>query len=153
MFGFSEEQVSEFGVTFGLAAFIGYMLFIVWNLARKSNAGRLGTFVLSPNWLPFALWLVAGGLFAAIVFAIAAVSVPMLLDRDVNLPVAALTSVRVVGANPVAMTIWAGLVMLVTLFGLALVLPMIVLVPVLGHATWHAYADSVDAGALAPRML
>ncbi len=46
MFGFSEEQVSEFGVTFGLAAFIGYMLFIVWNLARKSNAGRLGTFVL-----------------------------------------------------------------------------------------------------------
>jgi len=46
MFGFSEEQVSEFGVTFGLAAFIGYMLFIVWNLARRSNAGRLGTFVL-----------------------------------------------------------------------------------------------------------
>ena len=46
MFGFSEEQVSEFGVTFGLAAFIGYMLFIVWNLARKSGAGRLGTFVL-----------------------------------------------------------------------------------------------------------
>jgi len=46
MFGFSEEQVSEFGVTFGLAAFIAYMLFIIWNLARKSNAGRLGTFVL-----------------------------------------------------------------------------------------------------------
>jgi len=46
MFGFSEEQVSEFGVTFGLAAFIGYMLFIIWSLARKSNAGRLGTFVL-----------------------------------------------------------------------------------------------------------
>ena len=46
MFGFSEEQVAEFGVTFGLAAFIGYMLFIVWSLARKSKAGRLGTFVL-----------------------------------------------------------------------------------------------------------
>lgn len=46
MFGFSEEQVSEFGVTFGLGAFIAYMLFIIWNLARKSNAGRLGTFVL-----------------------------------------------------------------------------------------------------------
>lgn len=46
MFGFSEEQVGQFGVTFGLAAFIGYMLFIVWNLARKSGAGRLGTFVL-----------------------------------------------------------------------------------------------------------
>ncbi len=46
MFGFSEEQVSEFFVTFGLAAFIGYMLFIVWSLARKSQAGKLGTFVL-----------------------------------------------------------------------------------------------------------
>ena len=46
MFGFSEEQVANFGVTFGLAAFIGYMLFIIWDLARRSNAGRLGTFVL-----------------------------------------------------------------------------------------------------------
>jgi hypothetical protein len=46
MFGFSEEQVSEFGVTFGVGAFIVYMLFIIWNLARKSNAGKLGTFVL-----------------------------------------------------------------------------------------------------------
>lgn len=46
MFGFTEEQVSTFGVTFGVAAFIGYMLFIIWNLARQSNAGRFGTFVL-----------------------------------------------------------------------------------------------------------
>lgn len=46
MFGFTEEQVSQFGVTVGVAAFIGYMLFIIWNLARQSNAGRLGTFVL-----------------------------------------------------------------------------------------------------------
>lgn len=46
MFGYTEEQVSQFGVTFGLAAFIGFMLFIVWSLARQSNAGRLGTFVL-----------------------------------------------------------------------------------------------------------
>lgn len=46
MFGFTEEQVSNFGVTVGVTAFIGYMLFIIWNLARQSNAGRLGTFVL-----------------------------------------------------------------------------------------------------------
>lgn len=46
MFGFTEEQVSNFGVTVGVAAFIGYMLFIIWNLARQSKAGRLGTFVL-----------------------------------------------------------------------------------------------------------
>jgi len=46
MFGLTEEQLSEFGVTFGLAAFMLFMLFIIWDLARKSKAGRLGTFVL-----------------------------------------------------------------------------------------------------------
>lgn len=46
LFGFTEEQIAEFGVTFGVAAFIGYMLFIIWNLARSSKAGRFGTFVL-----------------------------------------------------------------------------------------------------------
>jgi hypothetical protein len=46
MFGFSEEQVADFGVTVGLTLFIGYMLFIIWDLARRSKAGRLGTFVL-----------------------------------------------------------------------------------------------------------
>jgi Protein of unknown function (DUF2788) len=44
--GFTEAQIAEFGVTFGIAAFIGFMLFIVANLARQSQAGRLGTFVL-----------------------------------------------------------------------------------------------------------
>lgn len=46
MFGFTEEQVSNFGITFGLAGFIGFMLFIVWNLARQSKAGKFGTFIL-----------------------------------------------------------------------------------------------------------
>ncbi len=112
----------------------------------------LRQFVLSPNWLPFTLWLVAGGLFAALVFALAVVSAPMLLDREVRLADAALTSIRAVGANPAAMIVWAGLVMAVTLLGIALVLPMVVLVPVIGHATWHAYADTVDASGLAPRI-
>jgi hypothetical protein len=46
MFGFTEEQVSEFGMSFGLTGFILFMLFIIWNLAKESKAGRLGTFVL-----------------------------------------------------------------------------------------------------------
>ncbi len=46
MFGFTEEQIASFGLTFGMAAFMGYMLFIIWNLARESKAGRMGTFVL-----------------------------------------------------------------------------------------------------------
>ena len=44
--GFTEAQIAEFGVTFGVGAFIAYMLFIIWNLARQSRAGKFGTFVL-----------------------------------------------------------------------------------------------------------
>jgi hypothetical protein len=46
MFGFTEEQITEFGMTFGVGGLIVYMLFIIWDLAKKSKAGRLGTFVL-----------------------------------------------------------------------------------------------------------
>ena len=46
MFGFGEEQVAEFGMTFGLAAFMLFMLFIIGELAWTSKAGKVGTFVL-----------------------------------------------------------------------------------------------------------
>jgi uncharacterized membrane protein YczE len=46
IFGYSEAQIAQFGLTFGLTAFMLYMLFIIYNLARESKAGRLGTFVL-----------------------------------------------------------------------------------------------------------
>jgi hypothetical protein len=43
---FTEEQVAQFGLTWGLGFLIAFMLFIIWDLARKSKAGRFGTFVL-----------------------------------------------------------------------------------------------------------
>lgn len=46
MFGFTEEEIAGFGLTFGISAFMLYMVFIIWRLARDSNAGRLGTFIL-----------------------------------------------------------------------------------------------------------
>ncbi|MEY5099844.1 MAG: hypothetical protein RJA36_2563 [Pseudomonadota bacterium] len=46
LFGFSEDQIAQFGLTFGVGAFILYMLFIVLNLARESKAGKFGTFIL-----------------------------------------------------------------------------------------------------------
>lgn len=46
MFGLTEQQISEFGLTWGLGAMIAFMLFIIWDLAKQSKAGRLGTFVL-----------------------------------------------------------------------------------------------------------
>lgn len=46
MFGFNEEQLAQFGLSFGVTAFILYMLFIIAQLARESKAGKFGTFVL-----------------------------------------------------------------------------------------------------------
>lgn len=46
LWGFTEAQIAQFGLTFGVGAFILYMLFIVFNLARESRAGQFGTFVL-----------------------------------------------------------------------------------------------------------
>jgi hypothetical protein len=46
MFGWTEEQIAEFGLTYGVGGFILLMLWIIWDLARESKAGRLGTFVL-----------------------------------------------------------------------------------------------------------
>jgi len=46
MFGYSEDQIAQFGLTFGVGAFMLYMLFIILQLARESKAGRFGTFVL-----------------------------------------------------------------------------------------------------------
>ena len=46
MVGLTEEQIAEFGVTFGLGGLMIFMLFIIWDLAKKSKAGRFGTFIL-----------------------------------------------------------------------------------------------------------
>jgi hypothetical protein len=46
MFGYTEEQIAWFGMTFGVSAFMLYMVFIIFQLARESKAGRYGTFVL-----------------------------------------------------------------------------------------------------------
>jgi uncharacterized membrane protein len=87
-----------------------------------------------------------------LVFAATVVSAPMLLDRDVDMPSALLTSIRAVGENPLAMALWATLIMLATGISLlTLMFGFVIVVPVIGHATWHAYLDLVDAGGLPPR--
>jgi uncharacterized membrane protein len=100
------------------------------------------------GWL-FELWLLLGAVLAAPVFASSVVSIPLLLDRKVGVWTAVLTSWRVVLLQPGLMAVWAGLIMLLT--GLAM-LPMLVglipILPVLAHASWHAYTDLVDVSSL-----
>lgn len=85
-----------------------------------------------------------GAVLATIVFAISAVSVPMLLDREVSVFTAIATSVAAVRANPRPMLLWALLIVLFIGAGLLLGLVGLVLtLPLVAHATWHAYRDLV----------
>lgn len=109
--------------------------------------------VLSEGSNLFWLWIAFGGLGASFVFAATAVSVPLMLDRDIDTLSAVLTSVRAVGENPVAMALWAAIIMALTVLAmLPLMLGFAFVVPVVGHATWHAYRDLVDADGLPPRQ-
>lgn len=102
----------------------------------------------------FLLWTVLAGLVAALTFAGAVISVPMLVDRDVTTPLALKTSLRAVSENPVTMACWALVILLLSGFSVAtFMLGFIVIYPVLGHASWHVYRDLVDAQALPPRAL
>lgn len=105
--------------------------------------------VLSEGSFLFPMWITLGGFGAALVFAATVVSAPMLLDRDVDMVTAIFTSIRAVGANPITMVLWAIIIMLATGIALlTLMLGFIVVIPVIGHATWHAYRDVVDASSL-----
>ncbi len=85
-----------------------------------------------------------GFVFALVVLTISVVSFPMLLDRDVGLGVAIATSVRAVAANPRPMAVWGMIVAGGLVIGsIPLLLGLIVVIPVLGHATWHLYRKLV----------
>ena len=109
--------------------------------------------VLNPDSHLFELWLMLGGLMAAPVFASSVVAMPLLLDRQLNTLQAVLTSWKVVLTHPMPMVLWAFLIMGLSLLGLlSLFIGLIVIVPMLGHASWHAYRDLVDTRDVPERM-
>lgn len=112
--------------------------------AVTTPADFLQRVVLAPNPGFFGIWLVVGGLMAAPVFASSVVALPLLVDRPVTVQCAVLTSWRAVSANPICTGLWALLVMGLVLVGLGtMMFGLILVMPVLGHATWHAYRDLV----------
>lgn len=105
-----------------------------------------------PELTDFALFLGVGSaigtLFAAIVFCASAFSLPMILDRRVDTVTAVLTSINAVLRNKPAMLLWAGLIVGIVLLGfLTALVGLAVGMPLIGHATWHAYQETIDAGA------
>jgi uncharacterized membrane protein len=87
-----------------------------------------------------AVEIVVGAALAFLLFAMTVVSLPLLLDKEVDFVSAMLLSIRTVGENPAVMSVWALLIAVLTLAALVpWFLGLMVVLPLLGHATWHLY--------------
>jgi uncharacterized membrane protein len=108
--------------------------------------------LLDPEHLPVVIGFFAiGGLFALIAFVLSAVSLPMIVDRRADPVTALLTSLAAVRRNPMALLIWAAVIAGLTGLGfLTGFVGLIVIFPLLGHATWHAYRELVVEAAESP---
>ena len=128
------------------ASLVTFALFFSSGMPTLSN---FFSRVISAEHLDFLLtYFAVGGVFAGIVFAISVVSVPMMLDRGTDAVVAALTSVRALVTNPGPLLLWAALIVIIVGLGFAtLFIGLVVAVPWIGHATWHAYRAIVGEGA------
>ncbi len=96
-------------------------------------------------WLEFfAIGSAVGAIFAGIVFTISAFSLPLMLDKEVDAITGVLTSINAVLRNKPAMLVWAGLIVALMLLGFATaMLGLVVVLPLIGHATWHGYRETI----------
>jgi uncharacterized membrane protein len=125
---------------------LAQLLFAFFALRTMSWDHFADTLWSASRSLPFlATGTVCGAALAAIAFAIGAFSIPYLLDRrEANLFEAIATSVAAVRLNPRPMLLWAALIVLLVAIGMVPgLIGLTVAVPVIGHATWHAYRDIV----------
>jgi uncharacterized membrane protein len=130
---------SLYVATFGYAAPASVPQFVV------------DVFTTPAGWTLIVAGTAVGFLFAVLVLTIGVVSFPLLLDRDVGAAVALLTSIRVVLANPLTIALWGFIVAALLVVGsVPFFVGLTVVMPVLGHSTWHLYRMSVEPGA-APR--
>ena len=129
-------------------------LFLVWLLvaqgiydvtlgpAQPASAGRFvqELFTTPAGWAMIGLGGIVGAIFAVGALAISVVSFPLLLDRPVGLATAIATSVMAVRRNPVELGLWGRLVLVALLAGaVPCFIGLVVVLPVLGHSTWHLY--------------
>lgn len=144
-------SIGFFGLMLALALILWERVAaIIFALSYGGNVPDLSAVVrdvlFSGQYGPLLLAFVgAGAAFAALVFTLSVVSAPLLLDRPVDAVTAAITSMRCCLANPGAMALWAALIAALVLIGFAtFMLGMIVVFPLIAHASWHAYRDLVE---------
>jgi uncharacterized membrane protein len=143
------SQIAFLGVILGMVAIawerVSAILFALL-YGGQVPAGTTVIEALTGEYLNFTLvWGAAGFILACFVFALSAVSIPMLADREVDSVTAMMTSLRAVAENLGTMMVWAALIVALTAVGFATYLiGLIVIFPLLGHATWYAYKEMIE---------
>ncbi|SPH17385.1 hypothetical protein DEA8626_00903 [Defluviimonas aquaemixtae] len=155
--GFAILQSPRFGAIFILAV-AHFFVFFVWILVAygiflitmgpevPTSAQTFFSEALTTGsgWAMILIGFPVGFLFALLVLATSIVSFPLLIDRHVGLPVAVVTSLRVARTNPGPVALWGITVaVLLALGALPFLLGLAVVMPILGHATWHLYRRAV----------
>jgi uncharacterized membrane protein len=103
-------------------------------------------FTTTAGWQLIIVGNLVGLCFAIVAMMLSAITFPLLLDREVGAATALLTSIRLVRKNPVPMAVWGLIVAALLLIGsVPLFIGLAVVIPVLGHATWHLYRKAIDA--------
>ena len=122
--------------------FLAHMIFALFmGPSALTNATTSLEIYLTPTGLAMvAAEFAVGGVFAFVLFALTVVSLPLLLEKEVDFVTAMLHSMAAVRSNLVVMLVWAFLVAVLLFAGmLPFFLGLLVILPVLGHATWHLY--------------
>lgn len=123
------------------------VLVIVLQDSSFSNLdGFIETVLFTPEgWTFLAIGTCVGAFLSAVLFAVTVVSMPMLLDRDIDFVSAMVTSIRVVIDNPVVMLTWAAIIAVTLVLSLLpAFLGLVFTLPILGHTTWHLYQRAVS---------
>lgn len=128
--------------------YIAHMIFaLTFGLATITTIiNSAGMLVTPEGLLMLAIGTVAGGALALVLFMVTVVSVPMILDRDIDVISAMIVSVQTFNANRGPLLVWGGIVgTLILVAMIPAFLGMLLVFPVLGHATWHLYRRAVEA--------
>jgi uncharacterized membrane protein len=122
--------------------FLAHMIFALFlGLSTMTNVSSSYGVFLTPNGLAMlAVGTVVGGVFALLLYMITVIALPLLLEREVDFVTAMITSFQTVTANPVPMLAWAALIAALTFAAMVPgFLGLFIVLPLLGHATWHLY--------------
>ena len=137
------------GVLLILEMLWGRAALVVFAVSFNTMPGKanLLAMLLDPENIGFLItYTVVGGIFAGLIFVTSVISIPMIMDRQVDAVSAGLTSIRACVQNPGVMLLWGALITgIIALSMLPAFLGLLVAGPVLGHATWHAYRHIVPA--------